>query len=347
MKKKLEAELISIAHRVLQLKNKSDLEILFQETQNLYEKLAVMRFVENQLLEVKPTIGQMDWEAYFAAAPATTEVIAPKKAAKKSKTPLDLKQENPEIIAAFVAESEKEEDSDAFQITEAAAQAQHEEDTTESTFEADMFEEIVFEAALNDNTETAIEETESTPASQISFEDLLGTDYAEPEFVKSTPAEEEVSNLVAEVEPVQENELESTEAGIDEAEETPLEMPFFSLDEEPELALTTDIVETEEEDPKPLFSLSSEDLKMELKTDTEVPVKGFVIGLNDRVGFIHQLFDGSPEDYNRVLSQLMTYHTFEEAEEFISSMVKPDYNNWEGKSEYEDRFLDVVARKFQ
>ena len=86
---------------------------------------------------------------------------------------------------------------------------------------------------------------------------------------------------------------------------------------------------------------------MEVKTDTEVPVKGFVIGLNDRVGFIHQLFDGSPEDYNRVLSQLLTYHTFEEAEEFISSMVKPDYNNWEGKSEYEDRFLDVVARKFQ
>jgi hypothetical protein len=85
----------------------------------------------------------------------------------------------------------------------------------------------------------------------------------------------------------------------------------------------------------------------EPKIAPETPAKGFVIGLNDRVGFIHQLFDGSPEDYNRVLSQLMTYHTFEEAEDFIRSMIKPDYNNWDGKSEYEERFMDVVARKFQ
>jgi hypothetical protein len=341
MKKKLEAELISIAHRVLQLKNKSDLEILFQETQNLYEKLAVMRFVENQLLDAKPTIGQMDWEAYFAAAPATAEVIAPKKAAKKSKTPLDLKQENPEIIAAFVAESEKEEDSDAFQITEAAAQAQHEEDTTESTFEAGMFEDIVFEAAPKDNTELAVEETVSAPASQISFEDLLGADYAEPEFVKTSTPDEPVTEALAAEESTQ---LEETEAA-EEEEEEPLETPFFSLDEEPELA--TDREETEEKEIKPLFSLSSDEFKSESKFVAEAPAKGFVIGLNDRVGFIHQLFDGSPEDYNRVLSQLLTYHTFEEAEEFIRSMVKPDYNNWEGKSEYEDRFLDVVARKFQ
>ena len=341
MKKKLEAELISIAHRILQLKNKSDLEILFQETQNLFEKLAVMRFVENQLLDAKPTIGQMDWEAYFAAAPATAEVIAPKKAAKKSKTPLDLKQENPEIIAAFVAESEKEEDSDAFQITEAAAQAQHEEDTTESTFEADMVEDLVFEAAPKDNTELAVEETVSAPASQISFEDLLGADYAEPEFVKTSTPDEPITEAVAAEESTQ---LEETEAA-EEEEEKFLETPFFSLDEEPELA--TDREETEEKEIKPLFSLSSDEFKSESKLAAEAPAKGFVIGLNDRVGFIHQLFDGSPEDYNRVLSQLLTYHTFEEAEEFIRSMVKPDYNNWEGKSEYEDRFLDVVARKFQ
>ncbi len=345
MKKKLEAELISIAHRVLQLKNKSDVEILFQETQKLYEKLAVLRFVENQFGDTKPTLDQTDWEAFFASAISAEAEIAPKKSAKKSKTPLDLKQENPEIIAAFVAESEKEEDTDAFEKTEAAAQAQHEEDTTESETE-----EVVVQVETEENSEEEIQEAVvSAAAAQISFEDLLGADYAEPEFVKTTLTEEEVTEPVEEAEPVQENELEPAETHIDEAEESPLENPFFTLDEEAEIVfeLPTATSEPDEEEIKPLFSLSSDDLKMEVKTDTEVPVKGFVIGLNDRVGFIHQLFDGSPEDYNRVLSQLMTYHTFEEAEEFISSMVKPDYNNWEGKSEYEDRFLDVVARKFQ
>jgi hypothetical protein len=320
MKKKLEAELISIAHRVLQLKNKSDVEILFQETQKLYEKLAVLRFVENQFGDTKPTLDQTDWEAFFASTISAEAEIAPKKSAKKSKTPLDLKQENPEIIAAFVAESEKEEDTDAFEKTEAAAQAQHEEDTTESETE-----EVVVQVETEENSEEEIQEAVvSAAAAQISFEDLLGADYAEPEFVKTTLTEEEVT------EPVQENELEPAETHIDEAEETPLEMPFFSLDEEPELALTTDIEETEEEDPKPLFSLSSEDLKMELKTDTEVPVKGFVIGLNDRVGFIHQLFDGSPEDYNRVLSQQLAVHVEQRAQLALQLCNGSHLGGWGG-----------------
>lgn len=334
MKKKLEAELISIAHRVLQLKNKSDVEILFQETQKLYEKLAVLRFVENQFGDTKPTLGQTDWEAFFESALTSETEITPKKAAKKSKTPLDLKQENPDIIAAFVAESEKEEDTNAFEITEAAAQAQHEEDSAEVLVEAEIPQEISFEAVTEVPSEISIEEEEPTAAAaQISFEDLLGANYTEPEFVKPTVTEEAIEE--------EQHEIESTE----EADEAPLETPFFSLDEAPELVLelpTTDS-ETDKEAITPLFTLTAD----EPKISTEAPTKGFVIGLNDRVGFIHQLFDGSPEDYNRVLSQLMTYHTFEEADAFIRNMVKPDYNNWEGKSEYEERFLDVVARKFQ
>ena len=57
MKKKLEADLISIAHRILQLKNKSDINQLYLETQKLYEKLSVLRFVDEHFSEAKPTIG--------------------------------------------------------------------------------------------------------------------------------------------------------------------------------------------------------------------------------------------------------------------------------------------------
>src|SRR6187431_1595506 len=60
MQKKLEADLISIAHRILQLKNKSDVNQLFLETQKLYEKLAVLRFVEEHFSDAKPTIGQAE-----------------------------------------------------------------------------------------------------------------------------------------------------------------------------------------------------------------------------------------------------------------------------------------------
>ncbi|HEY4628971.1 MAG TPA: hypothetical protein VIH02_06810, partial [Flavobacterium sp.] len=60
MKKKLEADLMSIAHRVLQIKNKSDINQLCIETRKLYEKLAILQFVEEHFEGVKPTIGQAE-----------------------------------------------------------------------------------------------------------------------------------------------------------------------------------------------------------------------------------------------------------------------------------------------
>ncbi|MES2487514.1 MAG: hypothetical protein V4581_16405, partial [Bacteroidota bacterium] len=58
MKKKLEAELISIAHRILKLKNRADIDQLQQETLKLYEKLSVLKFVEDHFGGNEPTIGR-------------------------------------------------------------------------------------------------------------------------------------------------------------------------------------------------------------------------------------------------------------------------------------------------
>ncbi len=75
--------------------------------------------------------------------------------------------------------------------------------------------------------------------------------------------------------------------------------------------------------------------------------KGINIGLNDRLAFVKHLFDGSTSDYNRVLSQLNTIKNKEEAYNFVANMVKPDYNNWEGKEDYESRFLAIIEKKFE
>ncbi|MDB2701578.1 hypothetical protein OAP99_01475 [Flavobacteriaceae bacterium] len=74
--------------------------------------------------------------------------------------------------------------------------------------------------------------------------------------------------------------------------------------------------------------------------------KGIQIGLNDRLAFIKNLFEGSAEDYQRVLSQVQTYSDWEEAQLFIQEMIKPDYNNWEGKEEFETRFLKCIETNF-
>jgi len=74
--------------------------------------------------------------------------------------------------------------------------------------------------------------------------------------------------------------------------------------------------------------------------------KELKIDLNNRLAFVKHLFNKSTEDYNRVLSQLNTIDTEERSIAFIKNMVKPDYNNWEGKEEYEERFMALIERKF-
>jgi len=77
MKKRLEADLISIAHRILQLKNKSDINQLYLESQKLYEKLALLRFVDDHFGDSKPTIGQVAIEEKLEAAFETIENEVP------------------------------------------------------------------------------------------------------------------------------------------------------------------------------------------------------------------------------------------------------------------------------
>lgn len=74
--------------------------------------------------------------------------------------------------------------------------------------------------------------------------------------------------------------------------------------------------------------------------------KEIKVDLNNRLAFVKHLFNGSAEDYNRVLSQLSTIDTEERSIAFIVNMVKPDYNNWAGKEEYVERFMDLIERRF-
>ena len=68
-------------------------------------------------------------------------------------------------------------------------------------------------------------------------------------------------------------------------------------------------------------------------------------GLNDRIGFVKDLFDGSQEDFNRVVSQLNTLSTLDEANEFIQTHIAGEYR-WEEKEETAARFMAAVEQKF-
>jgi len=74
--------------------------------------------------------------------------------------------------------------------------------------------------------------------------------------------------------------------------------------------------------------------------------KELTVGLNDRLAFVKHLFNDSTEDFNRVISQLNTIDSEERSIAFIENMIKPDYDQWSGKEEYENRFITLITRRF-
>ena len=312
MKKKLEADLMSIAHRVLQMKNKSDINQLCIETRKLYEKLAILQFVEEHFEGAKPTIGQ-------------AEIVEKMKQFFEENQLSEIKpiKVQKEVAAAeIVVEDTVEEASN---IGEVVAD-ENEEIIEEEVIEIDSEEEIVAESSeeelkevdfmpafgLDEVEEEEIEEEEiqAKPEEvQISFMDLLGGDYTETMFVKVDHSAEKSNPL-----------------DFDLPKET-------NIQSEREKLLAEIEVNPKDIEPKPA-SLN------------EKLAHGISIDLNDRIGFVKNLFSNSDEDYNRVLNQLITYDNFEEARSFIEDMVKPDYGDWEGKEDYEQRFIEIIEKKF-
>ena len=358
MKKKLEADLISIAHRILQLKNKSDINQLYLETQKLYEKLSVLRFVDEHFSEAKPTIGITEISKEIESIFDTTESAQPEVEAlieetvvkevaettleQTEETTPSEEQETVTIEEESAVEEEETateeiqeeeisieetvaEDADEMPLepTEEVIDASEKEEETviereivaatemeieEETAEPEAPFEPAFELSQEKEVQTELEIPKKTEAVQISFEDLLGGNYHDTLFVKK----QQIDNIPTAI-----------------VIETPKE-----------------VLPAEEAQLESVSAESVEKVEPKIVSLNDKLAKGINIDLNDRLAFIKHLFGNSSEDYNRVLSQLITFDTFYETRDFVQEMVKPDYNNWEGKQDYEERFMDIIEKKF-
>lgn len=286
MKKKLEADLISIAHRVLKLKNKDDVHQLHREAQNLYEKLSVLVFVEDNLTQVTAEYDIKNIEAKLDN--------------------VDVKEEK---ILVGQIEDEVEEKTSTIET------------------KTEEIEPIVI------IEETKLEEVVKESKKQIAIDDLLSSLPTEPVF-------ERVDNSIPE--PI-------SKIIEDKIEETASEKVEEIIDVENKEELVVETKKVIEEDifaqPKEIFFEKIVIEKPSTNLNDKLN-KGFNITLNDRIAFEKNLFDGSTEDLNRVLSQIGTLSSYQEAKDFIDEMVKPDYNGWKGKEEFSERFMEFVESKF-
>ncbi|MFY8065029.1 MAG: hypothetical protein ACOVNM_00920, partial [Flavobacterium sp.] len=300
MKKRLESELISIAHRILKLKNKSEVDQLYKESQKLYETLSVLKFYQDNFESVKSDIDEVLLE-------------------EKLEQSLEL-----EIAPVLVVEV-KEDSSDS----EKAKQTESEEDPSDS--------ELAEQSVVLEEPEEVIEEQLIDEEEPIAFEESAFKSIFELETEAEEQGQQDVPAEVAFESQTEEKPEEKLEDHIGKYTE-----PVFVKTNEVSL-FTSDSSETEE-----AKQTVADEVKEEPKTAAfnEMTTKSIAIGLNDRIGFVQHLFNDSNEDFNRVISQLNTFDTFEEAKNFINEMVLPDYNYWVGEEDYIERFMEIVEKKF-
>ena len=335
MKKKLEADLISIAHRILKIKNKSDINQLYLETQKLYEKLAVLKFVDENFDGLKPTIGHSEInseiEAIFEKEETTSATPAIEETASAEETPTET------ITVPEITEAIKTEETTAEITAEIPEEVIPE--PVAATIEQPVVEEAVqplFETEKEtENTEelsfTTINEAKPIPDFKPAFE-FDTSEEKEPE------KEEPKAETSSKTSPVP---ISFEDFGINYADAQFIKVDSF---ESVPKASTPSINEIKE--PKIETAVLETPAASKPVTLNEKLAKGFHIDLNDRIAFTKNLFGNSSEDYSRVLNQLLTFDSYNEAQEFIENMVKPDYNNWEGKDDYAERFLGIIEKKF-
>lgn len=344
MKKKLEGELISIAHRVLKLKNRSETILLQREAKKLYEQLTVLRFYEENFEALKDDISQEQLEEKLEqmttiAAVETTDleekVAEVAQPIEKTKPVEEVEQPTEVQPTEVVSEELVKEEIIAEEIVSETV-----EPTKEEVYAtADDINRIVSEMSKKKNVseetpvqDDVLETKKSSEPQQISFEDLLGDAYKEPEFVRveDTPKEvKQATDLVFDKkEEVEETKQEAAAHAADVIFERANELPKPEIKEEYNFTATSS---KQEAKPKSL---------------NDRLTSGISFGLNDRIAFEKKLFGGSADDFNRVISQLNTFDSFDEAKSFITDFVKPDYKNWEGQEEFETRFLEIIEKKF-
>lgn len=235
MHKKMEAELVSIAHSILQMKNRDDIAALHKKAQELHEKLSVLLFIDD----------------YLETTPNATET-------------------KEELLGKIEKVVEKK---------------------------------VVAKVETN----KIVEETKQ----KIIFEKPIAIEQKTEETIF---------------------EIEKDKAVVD-AKET---KKVLTLEEELKDTVSVDVTAD-------LFQ--KEDKKTKTSLNDKLKQGNIQVGLNDRIAFVKHLFNHSQADFNRVLSQLNTFKTEKDAQNFIKKMVKPDYD-WSGKEEYEERLVALVERRF-
>lgn len=354
MKKVIESELISIAHRILKMNDHTPTDILLLETEKLYQKLVVLKFYEDHKFRLDATVTQEKIEELLmhetSVAPLTQQREDVEQQREEPASTIENKgieaptdslaaQEVENVNVTQEVEIPVSEDSDPEHASEPTLDPEPASDGAEQ--ESPVQKEFQHAATSEEQKQGEELSQQPMPDAKEALDIHKETDT---EAIESETAKVEFSQEI-QIDPIYQisfDQIAFEKAPSKTTISTESEEVTAQADEVPTIMenqhFVTNQSATKNEVPFHQIPLN--------KTINDAFSNMVTIGLNDRIAFEKHLFNNSSEDLNRVISQLNTIETFQEAKDFIDDLVKPDFNFWQGKDEYAHRFMTMIEKRF-
>ncbi|MCH1455298.1 MAG: hypothetical protein L7T87_03490 [Schleiferiaceae bacterium] len=273
----------------------------------------------------------------------------------QSQSPTPSRKELEQELTAFALHIGEKSDRDAaatllelyqkFKLAEMESEMRKQLERVEENMHAALESQLTAQTAENETPKVSAEEEQANPRASpepIQLEIPSASEEPELDLSPEVPAESEdlealklvvKESLTEEAIPQKEIKTRDSEAGIEHTDTLPLDEAPLPQKESP----------VSEE--KTTLSESAQQSGTSKSLNDRFAQKVLKFGLNDRIGFVKALFEGNQEDFNRVVSQLNTLSSLDEATAFIETYVAPEYK-WDQQEEMAERFMTAVSTKF-
>ena len=345
MKEALEHDLITLATEILANEGEWNLAQLNKQAHKITEKITILNFVEKYyqtlgasedrmyrtMRKVSDFIDDNRQENIFEIEVEASEVqpiTAPKAVAKE--TP---KEEPATFVAMEPAPIAKEEKP-----------APAEKPVAKRILQEEQYPEPNWALPINRS------KTEEVAVPVEKVEEVRKVEVVEKPKPKETPAVAfEIEQPAIEQPTIEKPEIDESELSKSAIKQLAdfIQQPEYT-DEERILKQTPSLEEFISQSKHTVFDKKDADEEVKpIQSLNDKFGKTAQIGLNDKLAFVQKLFFGSESEYNKVVKHIANLHSMQDAVIYIEQEVKPTYNYWKGKEEYEQRFLDLVLKRFE
>ena len=345
MKEALEHDLITLATEILANEGEWNLAQLNKQAHKITEKITILNFVEKYY----QTLGASE-DRMYRTMRKVSDFIDDNRQEDIFEIEVEASEVHPITAPKAVAKETPKEEPAAFVAMEPAPIAKEEKPApaekpvAKRILQEEQYPEPNWALPVNRS------KTEEVAVPVEKVEEVRKVEVVEKPKPKETPAVTfEIEQPAIEQPTIEKPEIDESELSKSAIKQLAdfIQQPEYT-DEERILKQTPSLEEFISKSKHTVFDKKDADEEVKpAQSLNDRFGKTAQIGLNDKLAFVQKLFFGSESEYNKVVKHIADLHSMQDAVVYIEQEVKPTYNYWKGKEEYEQRFLDLVLKRFE